>query len=301
MSIGSIVWKIRHRFRGGLRASYWREIVRPRILATPPVDNLTDTRAEIHVLTSTTDWLNLVWVLKSFYWASGRRYCLCVHDDGTLTPEQVEQTRGHFPDARVISRAEADAAVLPSLVGAPRCHEFRRTNLLAPKVFDFAHYLRSDRMLLLDSDVLFFAEPAALLRRVEDPAYLRNTVNGDVASAYTVELADAKRCAGIDMIERFNSGLGLIHKESIRTDWLEEFLGLPGVIGHFWRIEQTLFALSSSRFGCELLPPEYDVRLAREPNHGPVRHYVGAIRHYMFRDGVRRLVRQGLLRGGTVG
>ena len=31
-----------------------------------------------------SDWLNLLWTLKSFYLVSGRRYRLCIHEDGTL-------------------------------------------------------------------------------------------------------------------------------------------------------------------------------------------------------------------------
>ena len=59
-----------------------------------------------------------------------------------------------------------------------------------------------------------------------------------------------------------NSGLGLVHRNSIRWDWTEEFLALPGILaGHFWRIEQTLFALCSSRYGVELLPDEYTLNL----------------------------------------
>jgi hypothetical protein len=295
ISPGRLLLRCRQRLRGGLRASYWREVVRPRILRTSPVTSTDDPRCEIHVLTSAGDWLDLVWALKSFYRHSGRSYRLCIHDDGTLGPERMATLATHFPQARVISRSEADGAVLPALAFHPRCREFRKTNHLSPKVFDFAHYLTADRMLLLDSDVLFFAEPTELLRRIEDANYRKNCANGDVASAYTVEPADAKRLAGVDLIERFNSGLGLIHKDSLRLDWLEEFLGLPGVIGHFWRIEQTLFALCSSRFGAELLPPEYDVRLIGEVGAAPSRHYVGRIRHLLYGEGIRHLVRRGFL------
>ena len=288
MIIGRLALRYRQRFGHGLRTAYYREVVRPRILNTAPL--LTDDPAcEIHVLTSSVDWLNLVWALKSFYHASGRRYALCVHDDGTLTEEQAQQTSRHFPSARIIRRPQADAEVLPTLVNFPKCERFRRTNHLSPKLFDFAHYLRAERMLLLDSDVLFFEEPKELLRRIEDPHYQLNSVNADTASAYTVDLADAKSIAGVDLGPLFNSGLGLIHRASLRHDWIEEFLGLPGVLGHWWRIEQTLFALCSCRFGVELLPDEYDVCLERRAEHGPSRHYVGAIRHLMYRDGIRRL------------
>jgi hypothetical protein len=93
-----------------------------------------------------------------------------------------------------------------------------------------------------------------------------------------------------------NSGLGLVHRDSVRWDWTEEFLALPGILaGHFWRIEQTLYALCSSRYGVELLPDEYTLRL--EPGIGArcFIHYNGTIRHLMYGEGMARLVKDGFL------
>lgn len=295
VSVGQLALLFRQRFGQGLRTAYWRDVVRPRILETAPIVGTTDPTCEIHVLTSRQDWLNLVWTLKSFYLASARRYALCIHDDGTLDATAIGCLAAHFPNARLIPRTDADQDVPPTLESHPRCAALRRTNHLSPKLFDFRHYLRSERILLLDSDVLFFSEPVELLRRAENRDYRKNSVNADVASAYTVT-PEAAREIGVDLVERFNSGLGLVHRDSLRLDWLEEFLGLPGVLGHFWRIEQTLFALCSSRYGVELLPDEYAVRLSVGSEELPVRHYVGAVRHLMYREGIRRLVRDGLLR-----
>ena len=150
-------------------------------------------------------------------------------------------------------------------------------------------------MLLLDSDILFFREPVELLRRIEDPAYQLNSVNADVASAYTVDPADVRNRFGFELGPCFNSGLGLIHRESVQPRWIEDFLSLPGVLGHFWRIEQTLFALCSFRRGAELLPDEY--RVCIDANLAvSCKHYVGAIRHHMYGSGIRHLVRSGFLK-----
>ncbi len=187
MALGALALRLRAKFEHGLRVAYYRDVVRPRILQTRPVEGLDVPCCEIHVLTSQQDWLNLVWALKSFYAASGRKYALCIHDDGSLEPSARKQLLKHFPDARLIDRPTADRDVLTSLERFPRCRTFRETNQLAPKVFDFLHYLRSDRMLLLDSDVLFFEEPEVLLQRIEEPAYRKNSVNADMASGYTVD------------------------------------------------------------------------------------------------------------------
>jgi hypothetical protein len=296
MSLGSLILQVRQKYEHGLPTAYFRDFVRWRILDTAPITDTTDTTCEIHVLTYEKDWLNLIWTLKTFYHYADRRYALCIHDDGTLTAQHRATLHHHFPSARMIERPDADARVLAELKPYPRCLEFRQTNHLSPKVFDFASYLESDRMLLLDSDVLFFAKPTALLQRIEDPNYHLNTVNGDVASSYTVDPTVVKKQCGFNMLERFNSGLGLIQKTSMNIDWIEAFLTLPGIIGHFWRIEQTLYALFSSKFGAELLPPAYDVHLEGGINGAPSRHYVGAIRHLMYSEGIKKLAKEGFLK-----
>jgi hypothetical protein len=295
LSIGSLILKVQQKYKHGFLTAHFRDQVRWHILKTKPILDTTDDTCEIHVLTYKQDWLNLIWTLKTFYYYSKRRYALCIHDDGTLTDESRATLQHHFPDARVIERSIADRKVMEYLEPYPHCLKFRKTNHLSPKLFDFSAYLKSGRMLLLDSDILFFAEPTDLLNRIEDPKYILNTVNGDVATALTVDSKFVKEKYGFDLIERFNSGLGLIHKASLNLDWIEEFLSLPDIMGHFWRIEQTLYALCSSKFGVELLPPAYDVHLDGGINDSPSRHYVGAIRHLMYREGMRHLVSRGFL------
>ena len=294
--IGSFVYQFRKQFQHGLRAAYYRDLVRPRVRKSTPVFETTDRTCELHALTSSEDWVNLTWALKSFYKHSQKRYALCLHDDGTLSQEAKECLRRIFPQARLIARDVADQTVISSLAAYPRCLQLRQNNKLSLKLFDFVHYLDSGRMLLIDSDVLFFSKPVELLRRIDDPDYRFNSVNRDIASAYTVRPDVVAAELGFQLMPRFNSGLGLIHRESIRADDIETFLGLPGIGGHFWQIEQTLFALASSKFGVEMLPAEYDVRTERGLIDGPCRHYVGAIRHLMYSEGIRRLTRAGGLR-----
>ena len=256
--LGRLLYAVRSKYRHGLRTAYYRDKVRTRIVNTPPVTNTVSKRCEIHTLTSASDWLNLLWALKSFYYHSGSDYSLCIHDDGTLTHAAAATLCQHFPKARFITRSEADRAVLPVLSQYQKSQELRTSNTLAIKLFDFAHFLEADRMLLIDSDILFFSRRAELIRRAEDSDYGLNTANRDVDSAYTVKPAavaerlDSHSYPGSIRVWRFCS----VHR--CRTVG-SETLHLPDVIGYFWRIEQTLFALCSSRFGVELLPPDYNV------------------------------------------
>jgi len=293
---GAIWLRANQKYGHGLRVALYRDVVRPRILSTPPISGTTDSRCEIHVLTSKDDWLNLIWTLKSFYIASGRRYRLCIHDDSSLDEAGFAALAAHFPDARIIQREAADAKLADALRGYPLSLAFRNSNVLAAKIFDFTAFLESDRMAVFDSDLLFFDEPTAYLQRVEDPDYRRNTFNADFAHAYTIEPEEIHARVGHQVVPRVNTGFGLVHRMSIRWDWTEEFLALPGILaGHFWRIEQTLFALCSSRYGVELLPDEYTLYLSNGNGGGCFRHYVGAIRHLMYGEGIARLVKSGFL------
>src|SRR5262249_40783113 len=151
-------------------------------------------------------------------------------------------------------------------------------------------------MALFDSDLLFFDEPTAYLRRLEDGQYRLNTFNSDCDDVYAVDREAVRYRIGHELLARVNTGLGVVHRDSIKWQWTEEFLALPGIReGHFWRIEQTLYALCSSRYGAELLPEEYDVSLQRGLAPRTVRHYVGAIRHLMYGEGIAHLASEGFL------
>jgi hypothetical protein len=293
---GALWLRLNQTFEHGVQVAWYRDIVRPRLLNSPPVTETFDCRCEIHVLTSKNDWLNLIWALKSFYAASGRRYSLCIHEDGSLDPHALSSLRRHFPTARIIRRKEADEKLAYELREFPLSLQFRDKNPLALKLFDFVAFLRSDRMALFDSDLLFFDEPTAYLHRLENDNYRLNTFNADCDSAYTVDPEVVRGQIGHELLPRVNTGLGLVHRDSVRWEWTEEFLALPGLIeGHFWRIEQTLFALCSSRYGAELLPQDYTVSLQAHVPPRILRHYVGAIRHLMYGEGIAHLMEERFL------
>src|SRR6266571_4775888 len=151
---GALLLRIRQKFGHGLRVAYYRDIIRTQILRTPAIPKTDDSTCEIHVLTSARDWMDLLWGLKSFYLMSKRHYALAIHDDGSLRHAEVATLKRHFPNARIITRSQSDALMEEVLCRFPRSRQFRRENPLALKVFDFSAFLESDRMLLLDSDIL---------------------------------------------------------------------------------------------------------------------------------------------------
>ena len=292
---GRLVYLLKTKFQGGPRVAYYREVVRPRILHTAPCEHTDDPSCEIHTLTSSQDWLNLLWMLKSFYHASRRRYALCIHDDGTLGDAALRHLQTAFPQARIIRRAEADARVGPLLADYPRGRAFRAHNKFAPKFYDYRAFLEADRLLMFDSDILFFDAPAALLAAADNPAAKFNTMNKDWRCGYTVDAETVRPLVGFTLPPLINAGFGLVHRESMRFDWAEEFLALPDMLSNEHQIEQTLIALCGARFGFQMLPAEYDVHLGPRRPAAPARHYSGPARHLLYGEGLRDLVRSGFL------
>ena len=294
MTPGAALLKFRQKFGHGLHAAYYRDIVRSKILSTPAVKCEDQGDVEIHVLTSAHDWLNLIWTLKSFNYVAGFLPRLCVHEDGSLNSEAKAEITKHFPDARLVSRSEADTVLERFLEGRPRSKAFRNSNPLALKVFDFVVYLSANRMLLLDCDILFFKKPKTLIERCFDPDYEFNTLNRDWQWGYSIDNSVLDSLI-FKVPPLINSGLGLIHKHSFELDGVEEYLALPDILSHSHRIEQTLIALYSSKHGFEFLPEEYDVHLGPIDYNSCCRHFTGPIRHRMYSEGMRYLVKHGML------
>lgn len=288
---------IKEKYKHGLKVVLYRDFKRKNILKTKPIINTNNKKCEIHVLTSSKDCLNLIWALKSFYYFSKKNYSLCIHEDGSLSGKEINNLEKHFPNARIIRRAEAESKILPSLKEKyPLSYEIRKDYIISVKEFDFLHYLETDKMLAFDSDILFFDNPKFLIDKIEDDSYKKNIFNRDIETAYSISPKDIKKSIGLEVIEKFNSGLGLLHKESLKWNWIEEFLKIPNFFGHNWRFEQTLMCLCSSRWGVELLPNEYDVTLKKGINNKPCKHYVGEIRHMMYKEGMKELIKNNFIK-----
>ena len=139
--IGKLLYRFNKKFSNGLYTAWQRDVIRWRILKTPPVYGLTDSRCEIHVLTCHSDWLDLIWSLKSFFAVCEYRFRVCIHEDGSVPPTGIKALQNHFPDARVIRRSESNETVGKGLKDYPQSQALRNSNVLSLKVFDFATYV----------------------------------------------------------------------------------------------------------------------------------------------------------------
>lgn len=268
-----------------------------RILDTAPVrtDAPADAPAEVHLLCHRHDHLLAIWALKTFYHFSRAALPLALHLQGRVPRRVVERLRAHFPGARVIPQAEADARMREALAALPRLLAVRMANPLLMKVTDFIVLGRAPRVLGVDSDVLFLAPPAELLAGAQGPGSL---FQRDLTTRYTLTAADARAWFGVEPAPCVNTGLMAFTRDAADLARCERYLAQPGLAEPSGLLEQTLHALCAGERGAvSHLPATYLISLERGDGRAPLtaRHYAGPSRR-LIGDGMRRLEARGVLR-----
>ena len=276
------------------------ERYRRRILTSPPVECGDELDLEIHLLTCHRDLLDALWCLKTYYHFSDTRPALVVHDDGTLRSSDFATLLQHFPGCRIIRRADADAELTEFLSAHPHCLRFRlrRDFYCALKLFDAFHHARADRLLLLDSDLLFFRRPVELLQHVaaDRPCFLR-----DYQDAYAMPRGALEATFEMAVEPRVNAGLMFLRRRQYadNLDFFESYFRRlttdePKDVN---RHEQTLHAILLSKYGAAPLSDGYQISDRAPITDGTVAHHSvsDGSRAEMQAAGLRRLRSSGFL------
>ena len=226
---------------------------------TAPVRVATDGPIEVHILCGRATALDALAMLKSFYDQTGATYPLVVHEDGSFGDAERARFAKHFPGARIISRRQADLEVdaVLNAAGLRRCVAYRHEQIYGLKLFDLEHYGRGKRVLYLDTDILFFTRPDALLDALHaSDDQWADRYNEDVKSCYTWSVERVKEVTGIDLLSCVNAGFLVLRVGS--PDWTsyESWLAMPE---RSFYSEQTLRAMALSAARARPLPREYDV------------------------------------------
>jgi hypothetical protein len=95
------------------------------------------------------------------------RFCsdvaVVVHDDGTLHAADATAIVEHLPGARVIDRPAADRRMEGILRAHPACREYRCRRPQSFQLFDYCLLGDREKVLSLDSDVIFVREPLEIV------------------------------------------------------------------------------------------------------------------------------------------
>lgn len=155
------------------------------VLATRPFETGRDSPDfEIHMLLGHRHVGMTLWAVKSFLHACVRQFAVVLHEDGSLTPDDVGILEQHLHGVRIVRKSTADAEMDEKLRPFPNCHDYRYANKLhsdhrnagynmhifAVRLFDFNFYSQATKRMFLDADILFFRRPDEILQWIDDPA-----------------------------------------------------------------------------------------------------------------------------------
>lgn len=254
-----------------------------RLPVSPP---LPPGAPSVHLLTGRRFWYQTAFCVHSLR-RQGAEVSPVFLDDGTLDSNLAAEARRIFPDARLVPVADATAH-LDRTLPVDRFPSLRRQRLSyvhLRKLTD-VHAGNDGWRLVLDSDMLFFRRPDALLAwlaRPECPIHML-----DVHDAYGYPTSALAALTGAPPPARVNVGVCGLRSETIDWNRLEDWTAnLLARHGSSYYLEQALVALLlTGRTSLRLSAGDYQLMptLAecRKPS-AAMHHYVALSKRGYFR------------------
>jgi hypothetical protein len=261
----------------------------------PPLPEPTPTSPTIHLYSGERFWYQTAFCLHSLTRAAGEPIRAIVNDDGTLQGASAEKLKAlgravHLrPQREIVENLDR---FLPR-ERYPIIRKLWSEFFLIRKITD-VHAGAVGWNLFIDSDLLFFRKPAAILDWLRAPDRPLHEV--DVMEAYGYTRGFLAEIAGAPIPEMVNTGLCGLRSDDI--DWAEVERWCDQLItrkGRHYYMEQALTAMISSRYAARMFAPrqEYITMPSRaqvEAAFGTMHHYVDNSKRWYFRYGWRHVM-----------
>jgi len=171
-------------FRKIARAIYWKFRASPlrfyrtfkAVNSTTPLKCNPASRIEVHTLTCHDHVFMYITAIKSLL-RFVSDLAVIVHDDGTLTAQDINTLEHHIVGIKVLLRAEADEIVGKHLQFYPRTASYRAAVVNSLELTDHALLATRDKVIITNSDILFLDRPDEIIRWIEAD-------NGEVLCVY---------------------------------------------------------------------------------------------------------------------
>lgn len=247
---------------------------------------------EIHILCQKSDIWIMACSLRSFLCFSGLKpSAIIIHDDGSLGKADTILLVSKFDNLRVIHRKIADEKVMNFLENDKAKLYRKNGHPLILKLIDVILLSSAPKVMILDSDVLFFSRPEEIVK------FVRGESGSDALISCLPESFDKFQILvkyeylknrGLEdkKIEYMNSGIILYNKSVIAPEKLYEYFDncLRGYNDYF--VEMTGWNCLIGQLKHDLLPPDrYKIK-------GPVsdttvaKHYTSGRRQELFAHGI---------------
>jgi hypothetical protein len=178
---------------------------------------------------------------------------MSIHDDGTLTTDDIDKLKSQIPRTNVVSRSEGNDLINPQLKNFPNIYKFRNNVPHAVKLIDIA-LLSPENIAFCDSDILFLRPFRGLF---QFDASTKAIFMQDYLEAYSVfpwHLAGRNK---LSLPSKVNSGLFYMRREVYDLDFIEWFLGQKRFQSKpLHKMEQTCWAALGYRSEMRIWDPQ---------------------------------------------
>lgn len=259
----------------------------------PSLEPLTAARrddVEIRVLCQKKDLWMLVWSLRSFLFYSQIQPHIFVHDDGSLDQESAKLLEAKFPGLMVITQKMADEFIAAQSNISDQVRGFRNNgHKLIYKLVDIFLMSQAEKVIVLDSDILFFNKPTELIEFINktrpDLDALISRHDGDYDLKLTKSYIEKYNLAAKGT-SHMNSGLIIFKRAKLHTQNLNEYFEntLRATSDYF--VEMTGWASLISQLSFKFLPPER-YKIKGPPDENTVmKHFTSPRRYELYAYGI---------------
>ncbi len=247
---------------------------------------------ELWFLTGGKFWYQTAFCAWTFSHCSQRRITLQLVDDGTLSSSNESELRRLFPAGSTVRKSDITRTLAQQLPPKrfPVLHQRWDDYINIRKLTDI-HLATKGRKLVLDSDMLFFARPDALLDWIDsdNPLPLLMT---DYEENYGYSRPLLRELCGEEPPRQLNVGLCGLRSEDLDwpelEHWCRELFAREGTS---YYLEQALVAMLAARKGAEVLPATdyitYPTRSQTLNRVGVMQHYVADSKPWYFQTAWR--------------
>jgi hypothetical protein len=251
-----------------------------------------DVERRVHILTGERFWHQSAYCVASLQMVSDRRITPIFYSDGTLSENVAAKLRRVTPWAEFATSEAIDEQLEAKLPAHkfPSLRERRKEYVHLRKLTDI-HTFGAGWKLVLDSDLLFFRTPDAMLQWFDNPHPM---CMKDITDNYGFPLDYLQSMVSGELPRRFNVGLYGMDSSSIDWDRVEHWCARQlKDFGFSYLQEQGLTAMLMAGKTVHVLPEEDyvlmpEVREGRAPR-AVMHHYVDHSKRSYFQYGWRQI------------
>jgi hypothetical protein len=290
---------VRTSIRNGGPIAQWqternrREMERAAALL-PPLPRIPGEPIVVHLMTGRRFWYQTAFCLYSLAQASSRPVVAEIYDDGSLDATCIDdlqrlglELRFHpFAELRQKVERELPRDRFPSL--RDRWEKYPNIR----KLID-VHVGSSGWKLVIDSDLIFFRRPDALIDWLSQPNRLLHAIDTEESYGYSRPLLEL--LAGAPLPARLNVGLCGLRSDQLDWPQLEAWTTELQRCEHTnYYLEQALVAMLAATEPCVAVPESDYITLPDRAEvvapRAVMHHYVATAKRWYFRYGWRHVL-----------